>query len=173
MVVVRVTVCTVVVVCPPPKIVVFLGPLATEPPNTSSDPVRKNAAIAKPMTPVTSPSTSHVRPRERAPALVLLPQAERVVAALARGRRDVVRAVRGQLAAAVARRARGWSTGRRSASPTMPTMTGVTAAPTIAPPPHTSWTTSAAASDDRLAMMSVWKEMPGAGPGLSRGAVLT
>ena len=71
--------------------------LATEPPKTSSVPVRKNAAIAKPMTPVTSPSTSHVRPRELSPALVLLPQAERVVAALARGGRDVV--LRGPAAA--------------------------------------------------------------------------
>jgi hypothetical protein len=58
----------------------------------------------------------------------------------------------------------------------MPTMTGVTAAPTIAPPFQSLWTTIAAASEERLAMASVWKEMPeslDAPPRLSREAVLT
>ena len=168
-VVVRVTVCTVVVVCPPPKIVVLLGP-ATEPPNTSSDPVRKNAAIAKPMTPVTSPSTSHVRPRE---------PRRRSCSHRPNGSSPRSREAGGTSCARSAgslrppsRGAASLSTGWRSASPTIPTITGVTAAPTIAPPPHTLWTTSAAASDDRLAMASVWKEMPEP-PWLPREAVLT
>ena len=168
-VVVRVTVCTVVVVCPPPKIVVFLGP-ATEPPNTSSDPVRKNAAIAKPMTPVTSPSTSQVRPRELR---------RRSCSHRPNGSSPRSREAAGTSCARSAgslrppsRGAASLSTGWRSASPTIPTITGVTAAPTIAPPPHTLWTTSAAASDDRLAMASVWKEMPEP-PWLPREAVLT
>jgi hypothetical protein len=67
------------------------------------------------------------------------------------------------------------SAGRRSASPTMPTMMGVIAAPMMAPPRQSSWMKIAAASDEALAMMSVWKEMPELEEldRDSRGAVLT
>jgi hypothetical protein len=57
----------------------------------------------------------------------------------------------------------------------MPTMMGVIAAPMMAPPRQSSWMKIAAASDEALAMMSVWKEMPEPDElgRDSRGAVLT
>jgi hypothetical protein len=51
--------------------------------------------------------------------------------------------------------------GRRSPSETSATITGVIAAPNSVPPPQSFETTSAAASDDRLAIINVVTERPG------------
>ena len=118
-------------------------------------PVSMNAAIAKPMTPVTSPSDEPRAPARACADGRCSPRARtgrRRAAGTPAGRPACVPAAAGGRPRATAlRRSTGW----RSASPTMPTMTGVMAAPTMAPPCHTLWTTSAAASDDRLAMTSV------------------
>ena len=123
---VRATVSTVRVVVdvwvPPPKIVVFLEP-ATEPPNTSSEPVRKNAATAKPMTPVDDPEHEPRAPA-RAASTILLPQAEGVVAALPRGHADVVAARSRDALGRCRAPASSRAAGRRSPSPTIPTMIG-------------------------------------------------
>jgi dimethylaniline monooxygenase (N-oxide forming) len=52
------------------------------------------------------------------------------------------------------------STGLRSVSETIATMTGVIAAPRMAPPFHSLWTTMAAATEAAEAMTSVWSDSP-------------